>query len=112
MFSMSTILRYNKMCFTLSLYTVLVLIMLCLRIIFDVVKATTRQHCFEINSSKSKIIIVHKKRACHSDVYFEINGSKVELVKSYKYSGMIITFSLKEKEDIMRLQASFIARLE
>ena len=66
-----------------------------------------RQHCLEINSSKTKIIIFHKKRACHSDVYFEINGSKIELVKSYKYLGTIITFNLKENEDIMRLQASF-----
>ena len=66
-----------------------------------------RQHCLEINSSKTKIIIFHKKRACHSDVYFDINGSKIELVKSYKYLGTILTFNLKENEDIMRLQASF-----
>ena len=29
------------------------------------------------------------------------------MVKSYKYLGTILTFNLKEKEDIMRLQSSF-----
>ena len=61
----------------------------------------------EINVGKTKVVIFHKKRVCHNDVNFEFNGHKIEIVPRYKYLGTILSFNLKENDDISRLQSSF-----
>ena len=61
----------------------------------------------EINVGKTKVVIFHKKHVCHNDVNFEFNGHKIKTVPHYKYLGTMLSFNLKENDDIIRLQSSF-----
>ena len=64
-------------------------------------------HCLEINTSKTKIVIFHNNVNPHRDVCFEMNRQKIEIVKCYKYLGVMLYFNLKENQDIKRIQSSF-----
>ena len=78
-----------------------------LRKLLSLFESLANTHELTVNVNKTKIMLFHKKRDPHNDVSFNIVGQKIEVVSSYKYLGVMLSYNLKEKDDIKRLQSSF-----
>ena len=65
------------------------------------------QHNLIVNSTKTKVMIIDKKMIPHRSPIFEFDRQQLEIVSSYKYLGIFISYNLKNHDDIKRLQASF-----
>ena len=78
-----------------------------LRVLLSKFSELSQQHELEINADKTKIMIFHNKRAPYRLLNFELNGKILEQVEKYKFLGSMLTFNMKECEDIKRLKSSF-----
>ena len=78
-----------------------------LRVLLSKFSELSQQHELEINADKTKIMIFHNKRTPYRLLNFELNGKILEQVEKYKFLGSMLTFNMKECEDIKRLKSSF-----
>ena len=83
-----------------------------LQCMLDKINVMLLAHGLEVNIGKTKVLIFRKATVCNHRVnIFNLGGSILETVKSYRYLGCIISDNLCEKEDIERLSKSFIQRV-
>ena len=65
-------------------------------------------HELHVNPNKTRTMVFRKSGSyCYRGARFFIGGSQMENVVSYKYLGIVITYNVCERDDVIRLKDTF-----
>jgi hypothetical protein len=80
-----------------------------LQLLIDKLEGMLSDLCLKANERKSVCMIFNLKHTANTcDYSFFLKGKKLEIVKSYKYLGVILSNDMSNKEDIKRMESSFL----
>ena len=79
----------------------------CLRILINAVYEEAFEVNLQFNLNKTKCMVFCSRMNTQTKPHFQIDKYNIEVVKSFKYLGYIITDNLNDKEDIDRVRNKF-----